>query len=65
MRKIICCNFITIVVLFFVVDFCYTKFYFDANDVALAENAQSEKAYRVKHDVYHHTLKSNFNGYGV
>jgi lysophospholipase L1-like esterase len=33
--------------------------------VALVENAQSEKAYRVKHDVYHHTLKSNFNGYGV
>jgi lysophospholipase L1-like esterase len=65
MRKIICCNFVTIVVLFFAVDFCYTKFYFDANDVALAENAQSEKAYRVKHDVYHHTLKSNFNGYGL
>jgi hypothetical protein len=63
--EIISWNFIILFAFFFAVDFCYTKFWFDASDVTLVENAQSEKAYRVKHDVYHHTLKPNFNGYGV
>ena len=51
------------ILFFFILDFLVGKIFF--NHHSEFQTITTECKYRIKHNLYHHTLKSNFSGHGI